>query len=192
MQITYFECKRRIERLSLFREFLTELPHRFHQIPPELREAINRAQPAVGSYMHDVESYPAVLIREAPVSGGTIFPSVDALRNLFIEEHYHEMRQIILDSIDRSIGSYELDLGPSRIRTFNPFWWVWLAIVWLSATPFRLLSLAGFDAEAVESSLLGKVTKLLVALAGIAGFFAAVLVIFDSPTFRKVLAFLTQ
>ena len=183
MNITYFECARRIQRLSSFRELLARLPAIPSRAKPADRQAINTAIPAVSIDLIDAGEFPSPTLRQALSAGGGVFRDVDALRNLFTAPPDFNLRLLAIDSVDRALGTYQMDLRPARLRTFNPFWWLWRAIAWLSSIPFRLLGWAGFDAEAAESSVLGRVLKTgIVVLGWLAAFVAAILKIFDSPT----------
>ncbi len=186
MQITVFELKLRLADLAAFRKLVAATPDYAGKVPSEDRAQINKAVPRIAEILSDAGHYPLLIIREAPVSGGRLFPPVDALDGLFTTNYFCEFRERVIDCIDKATGSYELDLPASKVRTYNPIWWLWRAVSWASSLPFRLIGWAGFDADAAESSGVGKVVKIILAIAGIASFLAALFAILDSPTFWKL------
>ncbi len=74
----------------------------------------------------------------------------------------------VVDFIDRAIGVYTSDRANSIIRTLNPFFWLILILEIVVRSPFYVLRVAGFNQKKMEESFLGRLTKGVIALAGLA------------------------
>jgi hypothetical protein len=76
------------------------------------------------------------------------------------------------DFLDQAIGDYERLEARLRRQSWNPLYWLRLGFLALLGLPFRILGAAGFDARAMELSLVGRLFK---AVAGLVIFVAALL-----------------
>ena len=176
-KLAFWETKRRIKLLSVFRELLigyfNDLRANNHsnQYPPlegevasRNRIEINKLKSDVQQSLLDANCYPFGVYREAPIAGGRVM-NFDPLGNLFELYRFEVDPRITLDAIESGFGVYEKDLLPSLLRTLNPFWWIFRVVSWFASLPFVLLGNAGFDRTRAEKSMLGKLTKLIVELA---------------------------
>jgi len=111
-----------------------------------------------------------------PVRPGEYAQNVDVIGNIFALYQFQISSQVVFDSVDRAIGTYESECRRLLRETFNPFYWLQMLVVWFLRLPFQLLGAAGFDARKVEDSLFGRLLKLVL---GLATFIAAVVEIAD-------------
>jgi len=110
-----------------------------------------------------------------PIIGGYI-QNVDLIGNIFGLTAFDIPSQAVFDCIDRAIGAYEKECRRLKHKSFNPFYWVGLLIVWVLRLPFKLLGAAGFNAAKAENSFGGKLAKVII---GLVTFTAAVVKIAD-------------
>jgi len=99
---------------------------------------------------------------------GERFGKVNAVTNMFQLRQLRIPRQLVVDSLDRSIGEYERKQRHLFRQLFNPLFWLGQIL----AIPFRILAFAGFDADKLERSLFGRLYK---AITGFAALVAAIL-----------------
>jgi hypothetical protein len=107
------------------------------------------------------------IIAWSPPGGGYV-RNVDVIMALFNLHTFHMSFEDTYDFLDRALGVYEHNARPALIRTWNPFWYIGVALEQIAAIPFRLLGSAGFNRARAESSLLGRLIKVLVQLVTIA------------------------
>ncbi len=111
-----------------------------------------------------------------PVRPGEYAQAVDVIGNIFALYQFQISPQVVFDSTDRAIGAYETNCARLLRKSFNPFYWLQMPLVWFLRLPFKLLGAAGFDARKAEDSLFGKLVKLAL---GLATFMAAIVEIAD-------------
>jgi len=126
-----------------------------------------------------------VVIWTPPPAVGGYIQHVDVIGNIFDLSGFKIPSQKVFDCTDSAIGAYERERQRLLHRSFNPLYWLGMLVSWSLRLPFRLLGAAGFDAEGVEDSLLGKLVKLAL---GLAAFIAAIVNIADH--WAMILAFL--
>lgn len=97
---------------------------------------------------------------------------INVITNLFNLDRQRIPTSKAFDLLNRAIGDYERLEARLRRQSWNPFYWIRLAFVTLLSLPFRILGAAGFDARAMEQSLIGRLFK---AIAGLVIFLAALL-----------------
>lgn len=97
---------------------------------------------------------------------------INLITNLFNLDRQRIPISKAFDFLDRAIGDYERLETTLRRQSWNPFYWIRLGFLTLLGLPFRMLGAAGFDARAMEQSLIGRLSK---AIAGLVIFFAALL-----------------
>lgn len=147
----------------------------------EYRSVINSLLNRVEQYVSDAGLSDVYYYRAAPAAGGwqnsfQLLPNIFQLTSLGIP------LQGVIDLIERTISVYESDKFSAKIRTFNPFHWLWVLIQKLSSTPFLLLTSFGFNGQKAAHSLLGRliglimsvILALIAALSGIATILAAI------------------
>ena len=66
-----------------------------------------------------------------------------------------------------ALGVYQNDRRAAKIRTFNPFWWLWRALLWFVRIPFVLMDEMGFDGARAEASVVGQLVKLILFLSAV-------------------------
>jgi hypothetical protein len=126
-----------------------------------LREYLNRHVGTVREYLQEAGITMSV-IRSAPAFAGGRRSHVDLLDDLFVLHQYDINWQTVVDGIDRGLGTYESDFQRSVLRTFSPFFWLSLALEFVSSIPFYLLGSLGLDRSMLERSGLGKALKWLI------------------------------
>lgn len=104
------------------------------------------------------------LIYSPPPAIGGRSENIDLIQSIFLLPSYSVNPSYILDFINRSIGVYSDDRSNSLLRTINPFFWISLIFAYIVSLPFNLLGELGFNQSKIESSIIGKIVKLLVGL----------------------------
>ncbi len=97
---------------------------------------------------------------------------INLITNLFNLDRQRIPVSKAFDFLDRAIGDYERLETSLRRQSWNPLYWIRLAFLTLLGLPFRILGAAGFDARAMEQSLIGRLFK---AVGGLVIFLAALL-----------------
>lgn len=124
-----------------------------------VRSQINLIINKIQLYIRAANVQTVVYYSPSPIVGGFSGP-LDVPSNIFKENlgiSYKEQ----LDIIDRAIGVYQNDKINSWLRTFNPFFWLYLILDFLIVLPFKLLGLVGFDQVKIENSFIGKIFKII-------------------------------
>lgn len=108
----------------------------------ELRRRINSKLILAHKYMISAEI--------SPNYGVLPSPTVSTAGNYDLLHHIFELRQAgttqhLLDILDRALGVYDSDYTSSIIRTFNPFHWIKLFLLWLMNFPITVLRRIGFS-----------------------------------------------
>lgn len=171
-KISIFENKRRLEALSLFRNNIVEYfnncePNGFlrdfieNQTASNLRPEINRTMAEAIRIVRSSGVSTFFDIMRAPAAGGGTYP-FDVINGVFNLSYHQIDPRYVIDLLDRSIGVYAQDQKKSLLRTVNPFWWVWQLVEWISSIPFAIISAAGLERYPIESSVIGRIVKMLI------------------------------
>lgn len=155
-----WESNHRIKLLRHFRELVV---HYFNNVTYHFggsreSEEAQRARREINRLL--LETRQAILAAEA----STIMYEVDLLANLYNLRSFEIPTQHIVDAIEQALGVYERERPKALLRTLNPFYWLERALALMVSIPFRLIGLAGFDAEKAEESWVGKLVKFLLSL----------------------------
>ncbi|MBI1178018.1 hypothetical protein GC207_11345 [bacterium] len=128
-----------------------------------VRPEINRRLDSVVEYI-EAAGVPCVLYHSpAPAIGG-FAGNIHVLHNIF-NWHQLDIRPVqILDIFERAIGVYQAQVGPAKVRTFNPIFWLLRFLRAISSLPFSLLDNVGLGGHKLEESFVGKLIKLLTEL----------------------------
>lgn len=168
-RITYLENRKRVNLLHEFRDYCTKY---FNESTTdyignnridtdkerEARLKINRLLFQVHSIILASGVNSDLIYSRPPAAGGQTY-YIDILMNIFNIQKYEMGPEIIFDILDQSIGLYERDFKSSKIRTFNPFFWIIVVIGIIAEIPFNLLSLLGFNKTKMENTILGRIIK---------------------------------
>jgi len=175
--VLYWECKRRLEELREFRQLVHsyfsntgfDAMGRRHENADarQVRTRINAKIPEVVRSCTLI-GHSLTLTYSSPQHG--FAEGINLITNLF-SLHRRRIPEAF-DSLDRAIGDYARLQTKLRRQSRNPFYWIRLAFFALLSLPFRILGAAGFDARAMERSLIGRLFK---AVAGFVIFLAAFL-----------------
>jgi hypothetical protein len=196
----YWECQRRLESLRRFREAVSVY---FANIEyanwmaggaaPTMNDTAKKARVQLNLLMEDVtssldlQSIPhSVHYHWSPMM--RMSPQVvDLMENIFILYQYKDLpHDRLFDCLERGIGYYEGESRRLRRASFNPLYWLRLAIVWVLHLPFALLGAAGFDVA--ENSKAGKVVKLATFTGSAVAFVAGIVqILLGWPTVRDLL-----
>ena len=167
--ITVFENRRRIKVLTELRKsceiYFSESQKDFmgsnrieNDKSRQARKVINTNLNEINWIIRATGISPDMTYTSAPVAGGQTY-HFDVLANIFNIHHYEIAPDTIFDFIDQSLGIYEKNSRSSKIRTYNPFFWIWLAIEYIASIPFKLISTLGFDSNKIELSRFGRFIK---------------------------------
>ena len=129
--ITFWENN---QRRSVLASFRAELSDYFSQIDYEyngrisdtsntlkLRQTLNKHIKLIEKILNESGIHPTVTYSPPPIIGGRIM-NIGLLDNLFNLSQYEISPQVLIDSIDNSIGIYETDFSKSIFRSMNPFY----------------------------------------------------------------------
>lgn len=139
----------------------------------KIRNQINLVISKIRSYIKAADVQSVQFYTPAPLIGG-FSGRIDILSNIF-KENLGINHKEQLDIIDRAMGVYLNDKVNSWIRTFNPFFWIYLILDFLVTLPFKLLGLAGFNQVRIENSLLGKIFKIIFSVISVGAAFLTIL-----------------
>ncbi|MFZ6016994.1 MAG: hypothetical protein ACOYU0_05185 [Nitrospirota bacterium] len=138
----------------------------------ETRRQINLIIHKIKRYIREA-GISTILYCSPPAIGG-FSGSTDIFNEIF-NDTLRIPENRILDIIERAIGVYQNDKVKSWIRTLNPFFWIYLILEKFVALPFKLLGLAGFNQEKIESSVVGKILKMIFGIIIVGAAFLTVL-----------------
>jgi hypothetical protein len=186
----YWECKRRLELLHQFRglafNYFENIQHAHWAAggaPPTMNDKAQKARHEMNHAMEDVVlSFDLLgivhVVRWTPPRAvGGYMQNVDLIVNIFDLYGFRIPPQMVFDCTDRAVGAYERECRRLLRKSFNPLYWLGILIVWVLRLPFKLLGVAGFDANKVEESAFGKTLKLTWGLT--LGFAAIIPAIFE-------------
>jgi hypothetical protein len=177
----YWECNRRLTELRRFRELVIKYAETCpmlnigRRIETEesgpVRDLINLGMGEVVTSCNLIGHSLSLIYTPPPMFGG---PSslVNVVVDIFQLNSMRLPLSKTVDLLDRAIGDYERMSKKLYRKLFNPFYWVGLLLSVILGAPFRILTLAGFNGEAAEKSLFGRLAK---AVVGFVVFLAAFL-----------------
>jgi hypothetical protein len=97
---------------------------------------------------------------------------INVIENLFSLDRQQIPVSKAFDYIDRVIGEYDRQLATLKKQSWNPLYWLRLGFLAVIGFPFRILGAAGFNAQALEQTVAGRIVK---AMVGFVIFLAALL-----------------
>lgn len=175
-KMTYFsEIQNRVNRIREFKEiyqkFLSldskpRLSDHEKTTKKEYREKINLLTGEIASY-----------VAKAGVTASVGVPPVDTplFENIYNLKRFHISSQSIIDRLDKAIGNYQYRQIEHKKKILNPFYWAGRII----RLPFSIISFAGFNGEKIETSIFGKLYKLITSILIIAAAVVQILTYFD-------------
>lgn len=128
----------------------------------EIREHLNRSIPFVIAYLRAAGVDTAIQYSPPPALGG-MAGRIDVFANLFQLGQLMLRQNPVHDMLDRGIGMYDYWIENQWKKWINPLFWIGELI----RLPFKLLDFAGFNSINIESSIFGKIYKLLASLVGL-------------------------
>ena len=128
------------------------------------RKQLNLKIPQTHGIIKAANIAPTITEQPAAAIGGPAL-KIDTILNLLDSDN--DTRQRAVDFIDMALGVYQNDRRAAKIRTFNPFWWLWRALLWFVRIPFVLMDEMGFDGARAEASVVGKLFKLTLFLSAV-------------------------
>jgi hypothetical protein len=174
----YWECERRLDLLRQFRALVFDY---FQNIeypgwasagtPPRMNDISQKARNQINYLLEDAErsfdilGISRVMVYTPPPRVGGYAQRVNLIANMFSLWQLQIGPEYVLDLTDKAIGTYERECQRLLRKSFNPFYWAALPIAWLLRLPFKLIGAVGFDATKAEQSRVGKLVKLVVAVA---------------------------
>ena len=165
----YWEAKRGFELLKRFRQKVVDYDNNAlwndydndyaeNQEAVSLRQQINEDMPEATTAIQKVGHSTIVYYSPPPATGG-LQGDMDVLTNIFRLPYLGMDTTQLLDRLDQAIGAYRYAVSYLWRRLFNPFYWIGKGLALIGSIPFRVLRIAGFDAERAETSLTGKLVK---------------------------------
>jgi len=101
----------------------------------------------------DMRSHPA------PAVGGPVI-DVNLFEAVLVDGTGRRMNpQWVVDALNRTVGECQEAVRVERLRAWNPFYWLWVAFVFVLRIPFLLLEATGFDVAKIENHLWGRLFK---------------------------------
>lgn len=184
----YWESKRRLALLRQFRLLASDYFENIEYVswmaggaPPNMNVKAQKARSEINRMMGDVVlsfdllGIPHVVFYQPPPITGGYAQNLDVILNTFNLYSFDLPTEKVFDCTDAAIGAYERECQKLLRKSFNPFYWLGMLIVWVLRLPFKLFAAAGFDTTSVEASFFGKTLKLVWGLAlGLAAFIPAV------------------
>jgi hypothetical protein len=177
--VLYWESKRRLKELREFRQLVRsyfsntgfDSMGRRHENADarEERARINLKIPEVVRSCTLI-GHSLTLSYNSPRHG--LAGEINVVTNLFNLDRQRIPASKAFDSLDRAIGDYERLETKLRRQSWNPLYWILVAFIALLGLPFRVLGAAGFDARAMERSVIGRLFKFV---EGVVIFLAALL-----------------
>jgi hypothetical protein len=175
-RITAIENSRRLQVLTEFRGLVIKY---FNSIKPGHgmgapieNEAAQMARSEINRLMDDAHKIvlaagvnPTLTWTPPPMVGGYVH-NVDLVINIFNLGRFEISPNLLLDMIDRAFGIYDRNRSAAMVRTFNPLFYFGRALGLLADLPFVAAGRAGMNRQRMEESLLGKLLKLIIYLAG--------------------------
>lgn len=134
-----------------------------HPRAQEIREKLNRSIPFVIAYLRAAGIDTAIHYSPPPAVGG-LAGRIDVFANLFQLGQLMLRQNPVHDMLDRGIGMYDYWIENQWKKWVNPLYWIGEII----RLPFMLLDFAGFNSLKVESSIFGKIYKLIASIVGLA------------------------
>src|SRR6266702_1829221 len=175
----YWECKRRNAELHSFRDLIRQYfslttfdamgRRRAVTDLSEVRTKINVMIPEVVRSSYKI-GYSLSVEYTHPRYG--VSGRINVIENLFSLDRQQIPVSKAFDSIDRVIGEYDRQLATLKKQSWNPLYWLRLGFLAVIGFPFRILGAAGFDAQALEQTVAGRIVK---ATVGFVIFLAALL-----------------
>ncbi len=95
-------------------------------------------------------------------TGGAVLP-VNIYESILNDNSYGRQinNQMIMDTINKTIGQIETQNRKDLVNIFNPFFWFRVLFVKIIRIPFSVLSISGFNIENIESHFISKIFKCL-------------------------------
>jgi len=174
-KIPIWENRRRIALLQQFRDLVVKYDDEV--LPPTgvlgtlfpqdtdasltTRRALNLVLDEI-SWVLDRAGISGVVTWSPPAVTGGYIQQIPIIPNFFNLPQYQIENQVVLDQVDRAIGIYTSDQRASKVRTWNPFFWVGLALDFLAGSVFALARRSGFSTRNVEDTWFGRAFKFVV------------------------------
>ena len=185
----YLEAKRGFEFLKHFRQKVVDYDNHAQwndydndydedEEAVRLRQQINEDMAEVTTACQKVGQSTIVYYSPPPAIGG-LQGEIDVLANIFRLPSLGMNTTQLLDRLDRVIGVYRYHVSHLWRRLFNPFYWIGKGLASIGSVPFRVLRIAGFNAERAETSLSGKLVKSIISFLTLMYFSLAILEMLD-------------
>lgn len=170
-RITFWESTRRILFLFEFRnqvvEYFNAKPESWSLRDEHDSEESARIRSELNSKLDEANAivtasgiHPVLHWSPSPMIGG-YSKNIDLIINLFNLTYYQIKPTLIIDFIERATGVYQSNHIKAVLRTFNPLFWLDCILTWIARSPFNLLRRAGFNADKIEDSFIGRIAKLV-------------------------------
>lgn len=166
--MTYFEIRNRLTELEEFRDLYAEYVNFTNRSPDNVPARIVRTKmeplaPMVVDTLAKV-GLGGVVVKDAPARGGRKL-KINVIKAIFRErlmERYEISDSAALHVLDQGIAKYRQKLWGQQLQLFNPFFWLFHFVLFISKIPILAFKSAGYDTRHAES--LTSVRLLVIAL----------------------------
>lgn len=166
--MTYFEVKRRLEAIQQFRELFVDYSNFTNRSEDNVpAQMVKRKMEPLKTLVVDSLSkigLGRVVVRDTPAKGGRKI-QINVIRAIFRErilQRYDIPDNTPLRMLDAGIAKYKQMMWVQQVQLFNPLFWVFHVILFLSRIPIYIFKHAGYDTNKIETN--GAVKLLVVGL----------------------------
>lgn len=168
-KIAIWENNRRLKKLIEFRDYILTYFNNSRVtwiLEPRIEEAAAReARFNINLSMNEVHSIilqsgiKPILNWRQPPAVGSFSANIDLIDNIFNLHEFQIDPPLVLDVVERAIGIYQTNHKKARARACNPFFYVGLALDFISDLPFLAIGKLGFNRQKAKTSAVGRLIK---------------------------------
>ncbi len=181
--MNYLQARCSLGRIVQFRDLYVKLREARTSTDSQTVQQVSLEMARLASHVqHDfvLVDMGYMTLQDAPLVGGQehTVELAPLVYNIELATRYNFSERDVVLLLERAIGEYLRLRSRAFWNLFNPLWWIREILAGIVSIPFYVIGLAGFDQEAIESSLVGRLLKLLAELAIIGGAVTAIVQLF--------------
>ena len=167
-RILIWENRRRLHQLKEFRSLMIRYFNNSRigfgggrveeSAAKEARHDLNRLRDEIHSIILNSEMDPSFSWTRPTAAGGDD-TEIDLIENLFNLDQFDIGPNNVLGIVDKAIERYGANRKSAFIRTLNPFFYLGRALDTISALPFIVIGLFGFNRQKIQTSGIGRAIK---------------------------------